>query len=241
MDSLFEKLILLVKNNSIKCDLDRLKSAFIFAYNAHEWQFRDSGEPYITHPFEVASILTNYWVDETTLVSALLHDCVEDCSVSLQDIKNEFWQEVENIVDWLTKVDEIVFENYNFTSLDNDIKSKDIETIRKILEKSKDDIRIILIKMIDRLHNMRTLSWKKSEESKTKKAKETINIFVKIADKLWLVQIKNELFDISYSYLKPENYNKIKRFINNTRDDKEKILWNISKKIKEKEALLLSV
>ena len=236
VEALHKKLFSTIKDQKIKCHIENIQKWFEFAFTAHDWQFRGSWEPYIIHPLEVAIILTWYWADEDSIIASLLHDCVEDCDVTSLDIKKNFWAEIALIVDWLTKVDEVISDNFNSFSFDWKVKSKEIETIRKILEKSKNDIRIILIKMADRLHNIRTLSWMKKEKSRIKKAKETMNIFIKIADKLWLTKIKNEFFDICYLELHPEKHFQIKEFINENKEKKNIILKEILDKLKKNDS-----
>ena len=215
-----------------------LKKAFDFAKKAHMFQERNNSEPYIGHPVEVMKIAYKLGMDEPSLIAALLHDVVEDTDYSLKDIEKEFSTEVSKIVNGLTKIN----------LLDNSKREeRRIETLKKILLASAKDIRILIIKICDRLHNMRTLGYVTNEEKKIRIAKETLLIYVPIAQKIGLYSLKWELEDLSFKYLHPEMYQFIKKKLNMKREEREKIVQKavdeikefLNKKYKKKEIIVL--
>lgn len=213
-------------------DQTRFKKAFDFAYQAHRYQVRDSGELFVMHPLTVAWIVADYQVDENTLIAALLHDTVEDVeNISLKDIEQNFGQEVTNIVDGLTKVKKVIEEQKEKNRLEMK-KESSIETIRKILQKSQNDLRVIIIKMADRVHNLQTLKSKKKIASRKKKAKESLKIFVKIADRLGVFKLKKELSDLAFPYAFPDEFKRITTFLDITAEEKNVIKQEVFNKIK---------
>lgn len=195
-----------------------LTKAYEFARIVHEGQKRFSGEPFITHPVEVAKILAGLGVDVTTLVAALLHDVVEDGeNVSLDQIKEEFGSEVARIVDGVTKVSSI---NAPIGS-DHDSRKK-IETIQKMFLAMAEDMRVIFVKLADRLHNMRTIHYVQDQEKKRYKAYETLEIYAPLAHKLGIYSIKSELEDLAFKVLYPDEYYKIKELVAEKRKEREK-------------------
>ncbi len=195
-------------------DKDKITNAFEFAKKAHIYQKRKSGEPYIGHPFEVAKLASIVGLDESSIIAAFLHDVAEDTSFSLVDIENEFGSEVKLIVDGLTKIE--VFDKQKNGN-------KNIESLRKILLASAKDIRILVLKICDRLHNLRTLKFM-SDEKKKRIAHETMMIYVPISQKIGLYSLKWELEDLAFKYLDPEMFAYIKRKVNLKRYQREKIL-----------------
>lgn len=185
----------LLKNNS-HVDIELIKRAYDYAAKAHEGQYRNSGEPYITHPLAVANILTGLGLDASTIAACLLHDVVEDTEVDLSEMKNQFGEEIALLVDGVTKLSRIEY---------NSKEERQIESYRKMFLAMAKDIRVILIKLADRLHNMRTLKhqsfWKQREI-----AKETLEIFAPLASRLGIFMIKWELEDLSLRYLEPDKY-----------------------------------
>ncbi|MDO5015240.1 MAG: bifunctional (p)ppGpp synthetase/guanosine-3',5'-bis(diphosphate) 3'-pyrophosphohydrolase [Clostridia bacterium] len=178
-----------------------IDKAFKLAQEAHKEQYRYSGEAYIIHPINVAQILLDLGMDIDTLTAALLHDCVEDTDVTLEDIKKEFSEEVAYLVNGVTKLSKIVI---------NTTEERQAENLRKMLLAMADDIRVIIIKLADRLHNMKTLEFMKKQKQRDK-ALETLEIYAPIAHRLGIMTIKNELEDLSLRYLDPIAYIEIEK------------------------------
>ena len=194
-------------------DIPRLKKAFMFAHNAHSGQTRHSGEFYFTHPLETAIILMGLKADSASLGAALLHDCVEDCGVTIDQLKKEFGEEIATLVDGVTKI-QVRFESKEQYTAEN---------IRKILLATAKDVRVILIKLADRLHNMRTLSTSGFRPEKIGRiARETAEIYAPIAHKLGMRSMKGELEDLGFKILEPEAYQKIRSRIAEKRTEREK-------------------
>lgn len=221
---LIEKVAKYTKN---KKDLYKLKDAYDFAYLKHESQFRKTGELYIIHPLEVAFILTEITADIPCLIAALLHDTIEDTSASKEEIEAKFGKEVADLVMGITKLGRINF------STDNDYL---IEYYKKIIVGMSEDVRVIILKLADRLHNMRTLYILPVDKQK-EKAKETLEILTPIAHHLGINRIKSELEDLSLRYLKPEIYYDIVEKLNNTKLERDQavneMLLEVSKLLKE--------
>lgn len=184
------------KYNNNKEELKEIKRAYDYASEKHFGQVRITGDEYITHPLNVAYILTDTNADSKTLIAALLHDTVEDSDSSIEDIKELFGSEVALLVDGVTKINKIKFNNVNEQMAANQ---------RKILVGLSEDVRVILIKLADRLHNMRTL-YVLPEEKQKRKARETLEILTPVAHRLGIYKLKSELEDLSLRYLKPEAY-----------------------------------
>ncbi|MFZ3101833.1 MAG: bifunctional (p)ppGpp synthetase/guanosine-3',5'-bis(diphosphate) 3'-pyrophosphohydrolase [Desulfitobacteriaceae bacterium] len=185
-----------LKNVLPPAQLPKIERAYQFAADAHHGQHRNSGEDYIQHPLEVAMILVDLELDQPTIIAALLHDIIEDTDYNFVDIEKEFGSEVALLVDGVTKLGRIEY------------KSKvelQVENLRKMFLAMAKDIRVILIKLADRLHNMRTLKYHCLEKQK-EIAQETLEIFAPLADRLGIFRIKWELEDLSFRYLKPEEY-----------------------------------
>lgn len=191
-----------------------LEQAYVFAHEAHEGQYRKSGEPYIIHPVEVACILADLHMDIETLVAALLHDTVEDCDVTIEDVRDMYGESVAHLVDGITKITQIEVESLTESQAIN---------LRKMLVAMSHDVRVIVIKLADRLHNMRTLMALK-EDRRIFKAKETMEIYAPLAHRLGMNSIKWELEDLSFFYLEPQKYQQIQKMVNETRDAREKYM-----------------
>ena len=194
---LYDELIASVKKYHPSTDISMIEKAYKIAYEAHEGQKRKSGEPYIIHPLCVAIILADLELDKETIVAGLLHDVVEDTVMTTEEITKEFGAEVALLVDGVTKLGQLSY------SADN--VEVQAENLRKMFLAMAKDIRVILIKLADRLHNMRTLKYMKPEKQK-EKARETMDIYAPLAQRLGISKIKVELDDLSLKYLEPEVY-----------------------------------
>ena len=196
-----------------------LSKAYDFAVKAHEKQKRDEGSPYIIHPIAVANILTELKLDSATIATGLLHDTIEDTSATYKTIENEFGKEVANLVEGVTKISE--FENQAASN------SK-AENFRKLILATSKDIRVLLVKLADRLHNMRTIQFVKTEEKKIRKAKETMEIYAPLADRMGMNRIRDELEDLSFQVLNPKARQLIKDRLDNIKENNLTTFNNIS-------------
>ncbi len=217
-DVLYERLVAAILRYHPSTDLTLVEKAYTIARDAHKDQKRKSGEPYIIHPVSVAIILAELELDKETIVAGLLHDVVEDTILSYDDIVNEFSEEIALLVDGVTKLTQL--------SYDADKIEVQAENLRKMFLAMAKDIRVILIKLADRLHNMRTLQYMKPEKQK-EKARETMEIYAPIAHRLGISKIKIELDDLSLKYLKPEVYFDLRSNIQQKKNSREKFLEDI--------------
>ncbi|MDO4369626.1 MAG: bifunctional (p)ppGpp synthetase/guanosine-3',5'-bis(diphosphate) 3'-pyrophosphohydrolase [bacterium] len=206
-DDLKVKLEEYLSNDEIK----EIERAYLYAEKEHDGQYRKTGEPYIVHPLFVASILTTIRADKETIIAGLLHDTIEDTDASKSEIKDLFGETVANLVDGVTKINNINVstENEHLTNY-----------YKKIIVGMSEDVRVIIIKLADRLHNMRTL-YALGHEKQKKKAKETLEILAPIAHRLGMHKIKSELEDLSLKYLKPEAYKDVVEKLNHTKFERE--------------------
>ena len=219
---LYANLIEKVKKYHPSTDISLIEKAFNIANNAHLGQLRKSGEPYIIHPICVATILAELELDKETIVSGLLHDVVEDTVMTLDEIAQEFGQEVAVIVDGVTKLGQLSYKP-------NKVEEQ-AENLRKMFLAMAKDIRVILVKLADRLHNMRTLQFMKPEKQK-EKARETMDIYAPIAQRLGISKIKVELDDLSLRYLQPDAYFDLARSLSSTRVEREAFVRSIVEEV----------
>ena len=216
---ILEPLLRTVRANNPKEDFDLIQRAFVVAEQSHRGQKRKSGDPYITHPVAVATILAELGLSGTTLAAALLHDTVEDTPYTLADLKADFGPEVAMLVDGVTKLDKVSFG-----------EAAQSETVRKMVVAMAKDIRVLMIKLADRLHNART--WRfVSAESSARKARETLEIFAPLAHRLGMNTIKWELEDLSFAALYPKVYEEIVRMVGDRTPEREKSLSVIRNQI----------
>lgn len=218
----FEEFVDLVRANNPHADFKMLEKAYNFAKKAHEGQKRSSGEEFFVHPSEVARILIRFKADTSTICAALLHDTVEDASTPIDTVRKEFGDEIANIVEGLTKITGTWFESKEEYKAEN---------IRKILLATTKDIRVILIKLADRLHNMRTLATFRSEKRK-RIAQETLEIYAPIAHKLGMWRVKGELEDLSLRYLDYDTYVRLKESIAEKRVERELVTAQLVESIR---------
>ncbi len=203
VDLIFKKLLSMVKKHNPKADIQLITRAYELAQEYHSGQLRKSGEPFITHPLEVAIILADIETDQVSIIAALLHDVIEDTELKYEDIKKEFGEKIADIINGVTKLDKIVFSS---------LEEKQVENLRKMIIAMSEDVRIIIVKLADRLHNMRTLS-ALSKEKKKLKAIETLEVYAPIAHRLGIHQIKAELEDLGFQTLHPKQYKNIMEMI----------------------------
>ena len=224
---MLEMLVKKIKENCVNINMDMVDKAYNLAFEAHKEQKRDSGEPYIIHPIEVATILAELGMDTSTIVAGLLHDVIEDTEYTYDDIKNLFGEEVANLVSGVTKITKMEYKSKEEQQADN---------FRKMLLAMADDIRVIIIKLADRLHNMRTLKYRKKEKQK-KTAMETLDIYAPLAHRLGISKIKWELEDLSFRYLHEEEYYDLVKQVAEKRTEREiyikKIIEDMYNKLEE--------
>ena len=175
-------------------DEDTLNRAYVFALKAHGSQTRASGDPYFSHPLEVAGILTNMRLDAASIATALLHDVVEDTAVTLPDIEKAFGGEIRRLVDGVTKLSRLDLQSEPV---------KQAENFRKLVLAMSEDIRVLLVKLADRLHNMRTLHYIKDPAKRRRIAAETMEIYAPLAERIGLNDMKDQLEDLAFSELNP--------------------------------------
>ena len=186
-----------LKPHADRVDVDQIERAYAFSERAHAGQKRLSGEPFVSHGAEIAGILLElHLVDTSTLVAALLHDVVEDTDTSLESVEEEFGSEVARLVDGLTKIGHLRFQSR---------EERQVENYRKLLLSIAQDVRIILIKLADRLHNMRTLEYL-PDVKRRRIARETRDIYAPLAHRFGMAMIRWELEDLSFKFLEPEAY-----------------------------------
>lgn len=220
----FYELTSRIKKSNITYDYDKIKSAYEFADKAHGDQRRVSGVPYILHPTSVACILTDMGMDTESIVAALLHDVVEDTEITLDTVRELYGDDVALLVDGLTKISRIKF---------TDREEHQAENIRKMLMAMSNDIRVIIVKLADRLHNMRTIDCV-AEQKRRDKARECMEVYAPIAHRLGMKNIKEELEDLSIRYLDPVAYQEIETELKLSENERNKFIDDIKQKIFDK-------
>ena len=195
-------------------DVDLINKAYSIAEDMHNGQLRKSGEPYIIHPIEVARILAELGMDDETLVAGLLHDVIEDTPYTKEQLKAEFGEEVLLLVDGVTKLGSIVFENK---------EEKQAENLRKMFLAMSKDIRVLIIKLADRLHNLRTINYMTEEKIK-EKCRETLEIYAPLASRLGIYTMKFEMEDIALKYLEPEAYYELAEKVSARKGEREAVI-----------------
>ena len=221
---LYNELIASVKKYHPSADISMIEKAYTIARDAHEGQVRKSGEPYIIHPLCVAIILADLELDKETIVAGILHDVVEDTVMSNEEIRKDFSAEVELLVDGVTKLGQL--------SYSHDKVDEQAENLRKMFLAMAKDIRVILIKLADRLHNMRTLQYMKPEKQK-EKARETMDIYAPLAQRLGISKVKIELDDLSLKYLQPDVYYSLVEQISDKKSAREQFIRQIVAEVRD--------
>jgi guanosine-3',5'-bis(diphosphate) 3'-pyrophosphohydrolase len=219
---LFEELLAEVAEYNPDVDRELLERAFVFASERHEGQQRRSGEDFILHPLGVARILAELGRDDATLAAALAHDVVEDTDATIEEVRAEFGEEVANLVEGVTKLTRIQFQSREQAQAEN---------YRKMVMAMAEDYRVILIKLADRLHNMRTIEYL-GKQKQLQKARETLEVYAPLAHRLGIHTVKWELEDLAFQTLHPRKYSEIESMVNQRRADREKFVQNAGKVLK---------
>tara|TARA_Y100001970_G_scaffold205076_1_gene249724 strand:- start:12544 stop:14289 length:1746 start_codon:yes stop_codon:yes gene_type:complete len=214
-----EELLKKVKSYNRFFDPDALSKAYNFALEAHKNQKRDEGVPFVSHPIAVASILTELKLDSATITTGLLHDTIEDTKETYNTVKKEFGKEVADLVDGVTKISALE---------EKAVENSKAENFRKLILATSKDIRVLLVKLADRLHNMRTINSVKDENKKIRKAKETMEIYAPLADRMGMNRIRDELEDLSFSVLNSEARNLILNRLSVIKNKRNDIINQVS-------------
>jgi GTP diphosphokinase / guanosine-3',5'-bis(diphosphate) 3'-diphosphatase len=220
----FQQLVAKVAENRPKDDPEIIRKAYEFSLKHHQGQTRASGEPYLIHPLEVALVLADMKLDSTAIAAGLLHDAIEDTEVTHEDIRREFGDQVVHIVEGVTKIDKIDFASR---------EERQAENVRKMVLAMVDDIRVVLIKLADRLHNMRTLQHLQ-EERRQNVAKETLEIYAPLAHRLGMGKVRGELEDLSFRYVDPIGYEQVHEAVETRRKSGEAFLAKVIKVLQQK-------
>src|SRR6185369_11945544 len=220
----FETLLEKVRSYSPEADLELLRRAYVFSALEHKGQVRHSGEPYLVHPLEVADFLADLKLDVVAVASGLLHDVVEDTLTTIERITELFGPEVAHVVEGVTKISTIPFSSS---------EERQAENFRKMLLAMVDDIRVILVKLADRLHNMRTLHHL-PEERRVRIAQETLDIYAPIANRLGMSKLKNELEELSFKYLEPKAYEALRAKVEAKRKSAEGAIDDLTRTLRAK-------
>lgn len=214
----------LIRSSGLKFDMSRIDNAYQYAYEAHKDQRRVSGLPYILHPVSVAYILVGLGMDTDSIIAALLHDVVEDTEITLEEVSSKFGSDIALLIDGLTKLAKIKYSNR---------EEQQAENLRKMLIAMSNDIRVIIIKLADRLHNMRTIDCMR-EQKRRDIALETMEVYAPIAHRLGITAVKEEMEDLSLRYLDPVGYAEIEAELNKTAKDRESFIADLKEEILER-------
>jgi GTP pyrophosphokinase len=212
--------------------LSLVRDAFAFAQEAHKGQLRLTGDPFITHPFETAMIVADLHLDEVSLAAALLHDVPEDCGVSFDEIQERFGPDISRLVEGMTRLDKISFQVQGGEIKLGSIADAQVESLRKMFVVTAEDIRVVLIKLADRLHNMRTLK-PLAPEKQQRISRETMEIYAPLAHRLGIWQIKWQLEDLAFRYLEPDTYRQIAKLLAARRITRERYIARVSRILNE--------
>ncbi len=223
----FDDLKSAIEKSGKQYDIERIRSAFEFADKAHAGQKRKSEEPYIIHPLAVSIILVGLGMDTDTIIAGLLHDVVEDTPIKLDEIEKKFGEDVALMVNGVTKLTVLGKRDYVTH------EEEQAENVRKMLIAMAQDARVIIIKLSDRLHNMRTIQYR-DEQKRRDTAKETMDIYAPLAHRLGIRSIKEELEDLCLRELDPIGYSEIEKNLELRKDERDKLLDNIKRKILER-------
>lgn len=221
----FDDILKAIEKQNKDYDVDLIKKAYLFGEDAHEGQFRKSGERYFNHPIATAIIVINLGMDNESVIAALLHDVLEDTNVTAGEIEKKFGADVRVLVEALTKIAQLPYVSQEEAQAEN---------IRKMVLAMSEDIRVIIIKLADRLHNMRTINGHKSEEKKRDIAKETLDVYAPIAHRLGIRPVKEELEDLAIRVLDPVAYKEIEQSLALHKDKRENYLKSIIERIKQR-------
>ncbi len=220
----FADLLATIGKNRPSDDIGVIRKAWEFCVQHHSGQLRASGEPYVLHPLEVAQVLAEMKLDSTAIAAGLLHDAVEDTPVTTEDITEQFGEQVAHIVEGVTKIDKIQFANR---------EDRQAENVRKMLLAMVSDVRVVLIKMADRLHNMRTLQHLPLDRQESI-ARETLDIYAPLAHRLGMGKVRGELEDLAFRYVDPFGYDQVKTAVDAARDEDEQFLNSVESLLNER-------
>src|SRR5215510_11463966 len=217
----FETIVEQVRKNHPGADEELLRRAYLFSAREHRGQVRKSGEPYLVHPLEVANILAELKLDPVCVATGLLHDIVEDTDASVEQIEEYFGPEIAHLVDGLTKISKLDHASH---------EERQALNMRKMLLAMVDDVRVVLVKLADRLHNMRTLEYLPGEKRR-RIAQETLDVYAPIAHRLGMARVRGELEDLAFKHLEPEEYQKLKELVESRRLRLDAFLEEVKQRI----------
>src|ERR1700729_4305712 len=220
----FAELLATIGKNRPSDDIGIIRRAWEFCVQHHSGQLRASGEPYVLHPLEVAQVLAEMKLDSTAIAAGLLHDAVEDTPVTTEEISEEFGEQVAHIVEGVTKIDKIQFANR---------EDRQAENVRKMLLAMVSDVRVVLIKLADRLHNMRTLEHLPPDRQESI-ARETLDIYAPLAHRLGMGKVRGELEDLAFRYVDPFGYEQVSAAVEARRIEGEQFLKGVESLLNER-------
>ena len=213
-----------IKAYDPSADEEALNRAYVFAMKMHGTQTRESGDPYFSHPIEVAGILTDLKLDDSSIITALLHDLVEDTDTTLEDIEGVFGKEIARLVDGVTKLTRLELQSE---------QTKHAENFRKLVLAMSEDIRVLLVKLADRLHNMQTLHHVQSADKRRRIARETMEIYASLAERIGMQDMKEELEDLAFLELNPEARRSVTARLDFLREQGSDLVERISSELQE--------